>query len=447
MLLRKSGVFGWVAAFALLSLALPSGYPAYADEGPGQQAHFVRPDSVGNRPVFKLDGHTYPAGEDIYRVGAVDDVGMYSLQPGFPAPQSARSVSVDSRHLSAMPLATAIARLSAGNSQLADGSRAVLPKAEAAAYQIAIWSVVGSLPITAATVPDPKVRVLVLQNIAAAKRDVANRSARKVSTVSSDAPAPEMHLSIGQGDFYDQRIEIALSPGGHEVSFTDAQTVDVRVNGIWSTVCTKEVDRIEISKPSTYERASSTCGKDRETSRGKTEYPRYATSKLRDTDDPDLATLQVERQAVNRTFEFTWNYPLHTGMVFVPLDRGPALISANDAQIAVVDSIELTPSGTTDFQNLAVSRVLVFYFHFGLLGYCALAASIIAVLFAREILRKFGSWILQFFLWVVRRRSHPALTPKADHERKVPASKSRSGGVIVSQLQPARRGLLSRWWN
>jgi hypothetical protein len=132
-------------------------------------------------------------------------------------------------------------------SRLAPRVKASLGKA--AAYQVAIWHLSAALPITKRTVHARVIRRAALRLVAyASARDQEQVVACKNANCGEDAPSPQLATTSGDSTVSDQIINIALFIGNLEQSFDDYQALDLRLGGIYATVCTGQDTAINTSK-------------------------------------------------------------------------------------------------------------------------------------------------------------------------------------------------------
>lgn len=215
---------------------------------------------------------------------------------------------------------------------------------ELAARQIAVWHYTNGFEVTAASVPDPKVR----------------HRALRLIRLASDAPSnvqvspTSLSLSAKVSDVETDTVSIAtlLSTNG-ENSFCDAQKLDVRLFGGWGTIQTGKVTGLSRVAPGRYKAIPEGNLEGQPCSKGASAI------------DYDSALFTFPRPTQGTTLEVDWNLTLNGISVFQASDGSAPLIIAGNPSLEFRQTVAIDPGAfpTADTYLQRFITSLLHWFH------------------------------------------------------------------------------------
>lgn len=333
----------------------------------------------------------YPAGLTLYRVDDQATVGTYTLAPDDPPGAATAFTAVAATSLDLPDDVLRKVGWLAATSQ-ADGLEPAHDDARAAAIQLAIWSIADGVPISARTVPDPKIR-------AAALALVASSGSVGPASLPSYVPDPRISVVPYAADANDQQLRVALSTGSSETSYTRPQKIDLRLDGVWTTFCTGDVTRVHTDLAASTDESVTECGSQRRDG-GTSQIPRYRTAILRSGLDTNIATLDFPRSSRTKDIEMYWNLDQDPGMFLEPSDDGPLVVTAQTASLTLVASASIDPSALLDAETAGEQIAIAWLVHSGWIGVVITVAALVLLLFVKDIVRGVGRGLW----WLARRR-------------------------------------------
>lgn len=362
--------------------------------------------AVGPEPIpgaLILNGRRLAAGVSFYRIEDSDTVPGYSLSPSLPNPNdilhAGNPIGSWEYHL---PEITDLARRSEK-----ENVAQTLNQTRAAAFQIAIWSLVDNFTISQGTVPSTVIRqkaqrlradALAECSLTAHNNKVNNRCQPPIS---EEATKPEMKTIVGDATESSEIIRLDLNSGTPESSFNEEQAIDVRINGVWTVVCTSQETEIDTSRiiPGSLKKNCKAQGEEETQHFGTRVTPLHHASEL--PVDNDSAIIGLPRLNRNETVEFVWQFGFEAGTIFTPVaGAGSPIITAGSTNLAPNTTTVVTPGNFASLGDLVQRYVVSRVTHWGLLGLLVLALLIAIILRFPDLLLWFlrslgrlGQWL------------------------------------------------------
>jgi hypothetical protein len=402
---RPIGLCAAITTAAFLLIAVLGTETAIAEPTSARRVE-VGPEPVAGALV--LNGRPISAGLAYYRIDDYDTVPGYTLSPNLPGPAETLYAGYPTGSWEhQLPEITDLARRSE-KERLSQG----IDQERAAAIQIAIWSLVNNLPINPATVPNASLRrqVDTLRTAAVAECRLTIHDEKLQNDcqpyISEEATAPEMKAVVGDATESSQIIRLDLSSGAAEASFNEPQAIDVRINGVWTAVCTSQETTVETSKiiPGASRKQCANQGVSETRYFATKVAPLHHASEL--PVDNDSAIISLPRLNRNETVEFAWQFSFEAGVIFTPsTGTGSPMITAGTTSLAPSITTIVTPGGFSSLSNLVQRYVVSRVTRWGLAGLVLLALLLAVILrFPDFLLWLFRRVVWRFIVWLYRAR-------------------------------------------